>query len=113
MKRFIVAGLSMLAVLLALGNDQSFLAANQSNGKANEIPIFEYDPSWPKQLPNGWITGNIGAMTIGPNDHIWIVQRPNSTTGLSERYGLAGESECCWPAPPVIEFDASGNLIQA
>ena len=72
----------------------------------NEIPTFEYDPTWPKQLPNNWVTGNIGAMTIGPNDHIWVVHRPASTTGLGERYGLTGDAECCFPAPPVLEFDA-------
>jgi malate synthase len=52
-------------------------------------------------------------MTMDAKDHIWVAQRPGATTNLSERYGLTGESECCWPAPPVMEFDTAGNLIQA
>ena len=77
------------------------------------IPAFEYDPTWPKPLPNNWITGSIGAMAIDSQSHIWVAQRPGSTTNLSERYGLEGLGECCFPAPPVMEFDPEGNLIQA
>jgi DNA-binding beta-propeller fold protein YncE len=81
--------------------------------KGPEMPVFEYDASWPKPLPNNWITGNIGAMAIDAKDHIWVIQRPGSTTSLSERYGLEGNGECCFPAPPVLEYDTAGNLIQA
>ena len=77
------------------------------------IPMFEYDPSWPKPLSNNWMTGSIGAITIDAQNHIWVVQRPSSTTNLSERYGLEGIGECCFPAPPIMEFDTEGNLIQA
>jgi hypothetical protein len=58
-------------------------------------------------------TGNIGGMYIDSKDHIWVFHRPGTTTGNSERYGLTGEGECCLPAPPVLEFDLAGNLLQA
>ena len=85
--------------------------AGDSDGEG--IPTFEYDPSWPKPLPNHWMTGNIGAMTIDAQDHIWVAHRPGSTTNLAERWGLEGIAECCFPAPPILEFDPAGNLIQA
>ncbi len=78
-----------------------------------QMPTFAYDPSWPKELPNKWIVGNIGALWVDGQDHVWIAQRPGGTTNLSERFGLTGESECCFPAPPVIEFDPAGKVVQA
>ena len=82
-------------------------------GAAGAIPTFEYDPTWPAALPNNWMTGPIGAMAIDAQDHVWIIQRPSGTTNLSERYGLEGLGECCFPAPPVLEFDQTGALIQS
>ena len=85
-------------------------AADPAGG---QIPTFEYDATWPKPLPNYWTMGNVGALSIDANDHVWVAQRPATTTGLFERYGLTGEAECCFPAPPVIELDQAGNVVQA
>ena len=53
-------------------------------------------------------------MALDSKNHIWVAHRPGSTTSLSERYGLTGEGECCFPAPPVLEFDQDGtNLVAA
>jgi hypothetical protein len=80
---------------------------------ADAVPTFRYDPDWPQPLPNSWVVGNIGAMYMDKNDHLWIVQRPGSTTGLGERDALTGAGECCAPAPPVMEFDTAGKLVRA
>jgi hypothetical protein len=93
---------------VALG---TVMAAAQS--KAPQTPAFEYDPGWPKPLPNFWTIGAIGALSIDARDHVWIAHRPASTNSLFERHGLLGEAECCFPAPPVIEFDPAGNVVQA
>ena len=94
---------------------QTAQAAGQQQGDTSEIPQFQYDPTWPKQLPNGWIMGEVGAMAIDSQDHIWVNQRPTggAAVALSERYGLQGIAECCFPAPPILEFDTTGSLIQA
>src|SRR5215471_13392654 len=112
-KRTLVRAAVVLCTLVVPLTTRWMVESRAAAAGRNEIPSFEYDPKWPKQLPNNWITGNIGAMAIGPNDHIWVAHRPASTTGLGERYGLTGDGECCFPAPPVLEFDADGNLIQA
>lgn len=109
MSRVTTAGIVAAILLLA-----AFSAPRQTVfSKGPEVPAFEYDPTWPKPLPNNWVTGNIGAMAVDAKDHIWVAQRPASTTTLSERYGLDGIGDCCFPAPPVLEFDAAGNLVQA
>ena len=110
-----IGGCLALAIVVGCGQPMppSSDTADEMPALGDGIPAFEYDPTWPKPLPNNWMTGNIGAMTIDSQNHIWVAQRPGSTTNLSERYGLEGLGECCFPAPPVMEFDPEGNLIQA
>src|SRR5437867_7365831 len=73
------------------------LAAALAARDGDAVPTFQYDPSWPKPLPNHWLMGQIAAMTIDSKEHIWIVQRPATLTSLGEMHGLNGEAECCFP----------------
>ncbi|WGF89591.1 hypothetical protein [Marinivivus vitaminiproducens] len=77
------------------------------------VPDFQVDPFWPKPLPNNWLLGQVSGVAVDKRDHIWIIQRPRT---LSEREaGSVLEppiSKCCTPAPPVLVFDISGNLIR-
>ena len=78
------------------------------------VPRFEVDPFWPAPLPNNWILGQVAGVAVDANDHVWIVHRPRK---LTEREAGAVQSpplsQCCVPAPPVIEFDQAGNVVQA
>ena len=47
---------------------------------AQQLPRFEVDASWPRQLPNNWILGQIGGIAVDSHDHIWVYQRPNTLT---------------------------------
>jgi hypothetical protein len=96
------------AVLVAL----TLLAA--ASARAGDIPEFRVDPYWPKPLPNNWILGQIGGIATDRHDHVWVYQRPRTLT--DDEKGAAVEpptSKCCVPAPPVLEFDPEGNLVQA
>lgn len=104
---------SVVLAALTAGLMHSQSQGNAAEPAADEVPTFRYDPDFPKQLPNAWMTGNIGAMAIDKNDRIWVAQRPASTTGLSERDALTGAGDCCAPAPPVLVFDQQGNLLKA
>jgi len=81
---------------------------------AQEVPKFKVDASWPKELPNNWIMGQVGGMAVDRHDHIWVLQRPNLNT--VDELGAAQTppwSQCCFAAPPVLVFDALGNLLQS
>jgi hypothetical protein len=81
---------------------------------AQDPPKYQVDPGWPKELPNNWIMGQVGGMAVDRHDHIWVLQRPSSDTpdelGAAQKPPL---SQCCFAAPPVLEFDAQGNLLQS
>src|SRR5580692_2092559 len=75
-------------------------------------PRFEVDPFWPKPLPNHWILGQTIGVSVDANDHIWLIHRPGSLEpGEVHATTNPQISSCCAPAPPVLEFDAAGNLI--
>jgi DNA-binding beta-propeller fold protein YncE len=81
---------------------------------AEEAPRFQVDPSWPKTLPNNWIMGQAAGVAVDAKDHIWVIQRPASLTNDEKAASLnPPTSKCCVPAPPVIEFDQAGNVVQA
>ena len=75
---------------------------------------FQVDVSWPKPLPNRWILGQVAGVAVDAHDHVWIVHRPGRLTPQETGAALdPPTAECCFPAPPVIEFDPEGNLLQA
>jgi len=47
---------------------------------AGDIPTFAVDASWPKPLPNNWILGQVGGITVDWQGHIWVIHRPRSLT---------------------------------
>ena len=89
----------------------SLLPRTASGG---EVPTFAVDASWPKPLPNNWIMGQIGGITVDGQGHIWVVQRPRSLVD-AEKYATMNppRGRCCVPAPPVLEFDVDGNLLRS
>ena len=79
---------------------------------AQIVPKFQVDPSWPQPLPSNWIIGTIGGITVDAQDHIWINQRPSSLDAREKRASTAPNVKCCVAAPPVIEFDQDGKVVQ-
>jgi DNA-binding beta-propeller fold protein YncE len=92
-----------------------FLTALLASPTAQDAaPRFEYQPLWPKRLPNAWMLGWVGGLAIDANDHVWI----NSVgSSLSNYENLAAfnppKALCCKPAPPIIEFDQDGNIVRS
>jgi DNA-binding beta-propeller fold protein YncE len=83
-----------------------------TRGLTDSIPIFMVDPFWPKPLPNSWLLGQVSGIAVDSKDHIWIIHRPNSI-GENEFGPVFGSNVFQYnPAPPVLEFDSDGNLIQ-
>ena len=77
-------------------------------------PPFKVDPNWPKPLPNNWILGQVSGIATDRDDHVWLLQRPNSLTEDERGAALSPpQSKCCVPAPSVLEFDGAGNMVRA
>jgi DNA-binding beta-propeller fold protein YncE len=78
-------------------------------------PTYEVDPLWPKPLPNHWLLGSVTGVAVDAQDHIWVVHRGYDSMTARTEIGAATTpktaDECCVPAPPVLEFDAAGNLV--
>jgi DNA-binding beta-propeller fold protein YncE len=101
--------MTLLAITVVSGGCQ--VRAQESAGRV-QAPMFEVDPLWPKPLPNHWILGSTIGVTVDSQDHVWIIHRGNGNARTE--LGAAADpptSECCIPAPNILEFDQEGNLV--
>jgi DNA-binding beta-propeller fold protein YncE len=89
-------------------------SATGAAGAAAAAPAYEVDVSWPRPLPSRWLMGQAAGGAVDRRDHVWVLQRPRTLTD-DERGAAATppRSLCCVPAPPVLEFDPTGALVQA
>src|SRR5688572_5803625 len=95
--RLLVVPCAVLASLLGI----SF---SQQSG-AQTVPRYEVDALWPKlPLPDGWVTGGLGGTCVDNQDHVFVLNRQNVADGDLE-FGIG--------APPVIEFDPAGNVVNS
>src|SRR3954467_14458183 len=69
---------------------------------AQSAPKFAVDATWPKDLPEGWITGQLGGVCTSAQDHIYVVNRRNITDE---------EKETLISAPSIIKFDPDANVV--
>lgn len=75
---------------------------------------YRVDPFWPQELPDNWLLGHVIGVAVDSRDHVWVLHRPGSLSARER--GAADEpptADCCVPAPPVVEFDPAGNVVQA
>ena len=71
---------------------------------AARAPRFEIDTSWPRPLPEGWITGQLAGVCVDRDDNIIVTNRGDITKE---------EEETCIKAPAVLIFDQAGDLIDS
>jgi len=90
-------GAVTLTIVLAM------FCALRLNAQGNP-PKYEVDPSWPKPLPNMWVTGSVGGVCTDAQDHVFIVNRRNLTDN---------DLDAAYQAPTVIEFDPQGNVANS
>jgi sugar lactone lactonase YvrE len=96
---FVRMAMAAAGVIVTLG----FLCLTALHAQGN-APKFEVDPSWPKPLPNLWVTGGIGGVCIDSRDHVFILNRRDLTDNDLD----AGRQ-----GPVVIEFDPEGNVVNS
>ena len=70
---------------------------------------------WPKPMPNHWVMGNVIGVGVDTKDNVYIIHRGAGSLEAKEIYATTNppSSDCCVPAPPVVEFDAAGNFVRA
>src|ERR671937_1994305 len=67
-------------------------------------PRYEADVSWPKPLPTRWVLGGLGGVCVDAQDHVFILNRQDVIEGDLNGGKLA---------PPIIEFDPAGNVVNS
>jgi hypothetical protein len=102
------AARAALAIALAM------LCPPRSNAQ-NNVPRYEVDPSWPKPLPDRWVTGEMGGVCVDSQDHVFIAQRVSDVGGMDGHLeGLTNdELNAGQAAPPIIEFDPEGKVANS
>jgi DNA-binding beta-propeller fold protein YncE len=117
--REVKIGVACLLMALGLGVASACMdsaAESEAGGAmaagAGQVPLFEVDPLWPRPLPNHWVMGSTIGLDVDSRDHVWVIHR-QATLAANETGATFDppRSECCVPAPPVLEFDADGNVV--
>ena len=84
--------------------------------EAPRVPHFEFDPTWPAlPIPNGWVLGSVFGLGIDSRDHVFVMHLASRI--VDAEFGAAFSkvpgADCCFAAPPVIEFDPRGRVVKA
>jgi len=70
----------------------------------DRVSKFVVDSNWPKPLPEHWVIGQVSGVCVDAQDNVFIVNRNDMTDE---------EGEIAQQAPPYIEFDPEGNLVNS
>lgn len=105
----------VVLIMLLSAACQRFSKTETIGKSAEEVPTFKVDPFWPKPLPDNWLLGQVTGVAVDSKDNIWIIHRP-SRVGDDEAIPNIPKNEQKLPfipAPPVLEFDTDGNVINS
>ena len=88
-------------LMLAIGAGIIYVTAARAQSGA---PRYEADVSWPKPMPDRWVLGGLGGVCVDAQDHVFILNRQDVIEGDLNGGKLA---------PPIIEFDPAGNVVNS
>jgi sugar lactone lactonase YvrE len=96
---------------------QSGVPQNSGVPKLSGVPKYEVDPLWAK-LPDNWVVGPLGGACIDARDHVFVLHRQEGLTEemvtARDRFdGAKDGGKTRVKAPPVMEFDPEGNLVNS
>jgi hypothetical protein len=79
---------------------------------------YHFVNTWPKPLPNNWVMNEVHGVTVDKNDHIWLLIRVSQPVQDMPPFNPANgpgarDKATRKLSPPVLEFDADGNLLQS
>jgi DNA-binding beta-propeller fold protein YncE len=96
------AGWLLRAGTCALLTAAAIVSAPPSRAQ-EAVPKYKVDTSWPR-LPPRWVLGGLGGVCVDAQDHVFILNRQDILEGDLN----AGEK-----APPIIEIDPAGQVVNA
>jgi sugar lactone lactonase YvrE len=96
--------LTIASVAAALTVAAIFVGARLAQAQNHTPPRYEADVNWPKPLPNRWVLGGLGGTCVDAQGHVFILNRQDV---------LEGELNTGRLAPPIIEFDPAGNVVNS
>lgn len=111
-KTILAAGAAVMALAVAAPAAAQTLVDITSDRVNTEhpFPVFKADADWP-DLPGDMMLGQVSGIAVGPDDHVWLTQRPHSLgptdTGLASGQAIA----CCIVPPPVLRLDPQGRVV--
>jgi DNA-binding beta-propeller fold protein YncE len=111
-QRHLLIGGALLTLFVVLAVAQASLARVAAQQSGVQAPRFEVDPFWPKPLPNHWVLGNAIGIWVDDQDVVWIINRGSATLADNEKALELKTGDCCMGAPPVLAYDAAGNLVR-
>lgn len=97
-----LAVLGAIAVLAGAEATWKAHAASSAQAGTQSLPMFEVDRAWPN-VPAKWKLGDASSFAVDAQDRIYLLHRPRTLE--------AGEAAMA--APPVVVFDADGNVVTA
>lgn len=131
---------SLFAALTAALTLSGANVRTDAQTKPANVPQFKVDPTWPQEMPNHWIMGAVTGVFVDARQHVWVTHLPetlteeelyeepwNVVTPPAQGAGRGGATTaapaaprekpvqigtCCKAAPPVLEFDQQGKLVQ-
>jgi DNA-binding beta-propeller fold protein YncE len=93
-----------IASIFIIGAEGKWLFGTEAAGQAaatRGMPMFEVDSGWPK-VPPKWKVGDQSSFAVDAQDNVWLLNRPRTLK----------PDQAAMAAPPVMEFDTSGNFIK-
>jgi len=92
--RAVSAGVLTLALLAGMSVAPRVQAANAPQGMVSK--------PWQPQMPNGWIMSEVSAVAVGPDDTVWVLQRPRALP----------EADRAHAGPAVLAFNRDGKYLR-
>ncbi len=120
MKRYAIPfALAAVVLVLAmvgpfiLGEPEGLNPEATETGSGEGPPTFRVDAGWPHPLPDNQILGTVTGVAVDDRDHVWVahatdLQGPRELGAIQD----PPISECCYPAPPILEFGPDGELLR-
>ena len=109
----VIAAMMVVSACAAPTVDESEAPAAEVTGSEEGVPIFEYDPTWPKRpMANAAILGAVMAIDVDDDDNVWVMHWPH-WLGQTDNSAAFGRGDCCNPLPFVTKFNLDGDLLDS